>query len=137
MLVVVFSIIPQMEKQMTTKVLLSYAPREAHPAQDITPLFSEASFPPLQTAVLLAHGGDCAPKKKGQKAQCKYQIPVNGERGLWPLLKSVQFSRSGMSDSATPWTAARQASLSITKSRSPPKLMSIELNQFFGAQLSL
>ena len=29
--------------------------------------------------------------------------------------------------SATPWTAARQASLSITNSRSLPKLMSIEL----------
>ena len=28
---------------------------------------------------------------------------------------------------ATPWTAARQASLSITSSRSPPKPMSIEL----------
>ena len=28
---------------------------------------------------------------------------------------------------AAPWTAARQASLSITNSRSPPKLMSIEL----------
>ena len=28
--------------------------------------------------------------------------------------------------SATPWTAARQASLSITNSQSPPKLMSIE-----------
>ena len=27
---------------------------------------------------------------------------------------------------ATPWTAARQASLTITNSRSPPKLMSIE-----------
>ena len=32
-----------------------------------------------------------------------------------------------MSDSATPWTAARQASLSITNSRSAPKPMSIEL----------
>jgi len=32
-----------------------------------------------------------------------------------------------MSDSATPWTAARQASLSITNSRISPKLMSIEL----------
>ena len=31
-----------------------------------------------------------------------------------------------MSDSATPWTAARQASLSITNSRSLPKPMSIE-----------
>ena len=31
-----------------------------------------------------------------------------------------------MSDSATPWTIARQASLSITNSRGSPKLMSIE-----------
>jgi len=36
------------------------------------------------------------------------------------------FSRSVMSDSATPWTAARQASLSITNSQSLLKLMSIE-----------
>ena len=42
-------------------------------------------------------------------------------------ISSVQFSRSVMSDSATPWTTARQASLSITNSRSPPKPMSIEL----------
>ena len=35
------------------------------------------------------------------------------------LLSHVQFF-------ATPWTAALQASLSITNSRSPPKLMSIE-----------
>ena len=39
---------------------------------------------------------------------------------------SVQFSRSVMSDSATPWTAARQASLSIANTQSLPKLMSIE-----------
>ena len=39
---------------------------------------------------------------------------------------SVQFSRSVMSDSATPWIAARQACLSITNSRSPPKPTSIE-----------
>ena len=38
-----------------------------------------------------------------------------------------QFICSVMSDSATPWTAARQASLSITNSRSLLKLMSIEL----------
>ena len=36
-----------------------------------------------------------------------------------------QFSRSVISDSATPWTAARQASLSVTNSRSLLKLMSI------------
>ena len=38
---------------------------------------------------------------------------------------SVQFSRSVVCDSATPWIAARQASLSITNSRSL-KLMSVE-----------
>ena len=37
------------------------------------------------------------------------------------------FSSSVVSDSATPWTAARQASLSITISQSLLKLMSIEL----------
>ena len=42
------------------------------------------------------------------------------------MQSSVQFSRSVMFDSATPWTAARPASLSITNSRSPPKPMSIE-----------
>ena len=36
------------------------------------------------------------------------------------------FSRSVVSDSVTPWTAALQASLSITNSRSSLKLMSIE-----------
>ena len=40
---------------------------------------------------------------------------------------SVQFRRSVVSDSATPWTEAGQASLSITNSRSLLKLMSIEL----------
>ena len=38
----------------------------------------------------------------------------------------VPFSCSVMSYSATPWTAARQASLSVTNSRSLLKLMSIE-----------
>ena len=39
---------------------------------------------------------------------------------------SAQFSHSVVSDSATPWTAACQASLSITSSQSLLKLMSIE-----------
>ena len=39
---------------------------------------------------------------------------------------SVQFSRSIVSDSATPWITARQAALSITNSRSSLRLMSIE-----------
>ena len=42
------------------------------------------------------------------------------------LSLSVQFSRSIMSDSVTPWTAARQVSLSVTDSRSLLTLMSIE-----------
>ena len=40
---------------------------------------------------------------------------------------SVQFSCLVMSNSATPWTAAHQASLSITNSQSLLKLMSIKL----------
>ena len=42
------------------------------------------------------------------------------------LFSSVQFSRSVVSDSATPWTTARHASLPITNCRSLPKPMSIE-----------
>ena len=42
------------------------------------------------------------------------------------IVKVSQFSYSVMSDSAAPWTAACQASLSITNSRSLLKLMSIE-----------
>ena len=41
-------------------------------------------------------------------------------------VSSVQFSCSVMSDSMIPWTAACQASLSITNSRSLLKLMSVE-----------
>ena len=42
-------------------------------------------------------------------------IPWTEERGGLQS-SSVQFSRSVVSDSATPWTAARQASLSIINS---------------------
>ena len=54
------------------------------------------------------------------------------EREAWKhihyhmLNRPVQFSRSVLSDSATPWTPARQASLSITNSWSLFKLISIE-----------
>ena len=44
-----------------------------------------------------------------------------------PFFSSVQFSSSVLSDFATPWTAARQASLSITNFQSLLELMSIEL----------
>ena len=43
------------------------------------------------------------------------------------FLPCPQFSRSVVSDSATPWTIARRASLSITNSWSLLKLTSIEL----------
>ena len=42
------------------------------------------------------------------------------------FVRSVQFSHSVMSESATPWTAACQASPSITNSQTLLKLMSIE-----------
>ena len=45
---------------------------------------------------------------------------------IFSQFSSVQFSRSVASDSATPWTAACQACLSIASSRSLLKLMSIE-----------
>ena len=46
--------------------------------------------------------------------------------GRLALCHQVQFSLSLVSYSATPWTTARQASLPITNSWSPPKPMSIE-----------
>ena len=45
---------------------------------------------------------------------------------LTQLISSVHFSRSVVSDSATPWTAEHQAPLSITNSQSLLKLVSIE-----------
>ena len=49
----------------------------------------------------------------------------SSQRERWDPRESL-FSRWVVSDSATPWTAARQASLSITNSQSLLKLMSIE-----------
>ena len=51
---------------------------------------------------------------------------IEGIVELAERLDSVQFSRSVASDSATPWTAACQASLSFTNSQSLLKLMYIE-----------
>ena len=48
---------------------------------------------------------------------------LSGIIKYWP---SVQFSHSVVSNSATPWIAARQASLSITNSQSSLRFMSIE-----------
>ena len=50
-----------------------------------------------------------------------------GDLCSWKGISQYQFSRSVMSDSVTPRTAACQASLSITNSQSLLKLISIEL----------
>ena len=57
-----------------------------------------------------------------------FQIGKRGSQGciLSPCFSSVQFSHSVVSNSATPWTAAHQTSLSITNSGSLLKLMSIK-----------
>ena len=59
--------------------------------------------------------------------QMRQGLPALQSWDLAVISLVVQFSHSVMSDSATPWTAARQASLSITNSWSLLKLMSIEL----------
>ena len=56
------------------------------------------------------------------QGQCLFRSLQNAHH----LVLSVRFSRSVVSDSVTPWTAARRASLSITNSRSLLKSMSIE-----------
>ena len=55
-----------------------------------------------------------------------FRLDSNSQHKKVQTNLSVQFSRSVVSDSATPWTAARQASLSNTSSRSLLKLVSIE-----------
>ena len=52
--------------------------------------------------------------------------PPGSKRHCFTKWNSVQFSCSVVSDSVTPWTAAHQASLSITNSQSLLKLMSME-----------
>ena len=61
---------------------------------------------------------------EGVKNLLQQQSPTIYSAGAF--IQSVQFSPSVVSDSETPWTAARQASLSITNSQRLVKLMSIE-----------
>ena len=65
-------------------------------------------------------------KEESEKVGLKLNIQKTKIMASGPI-SSVQFSRSVVSNSVTPWTAALQASLSITNSWSPPKPMSIEL----------
>ena len=60
------------------------------------------------------------------KADFKTTKQVVKRISLKYVFRSVQFSHTVMSNSATPWIAARQASLSINNSQSSLKLMSIE-----------
>ena len=60
------------------------------------------------------------------KKQAHLRTEYNRRRKKSDTLPSVQLRRSAMFDSATPWTAARQASLSISNSWSLLKLMSTE-----------
>ena len=64
--------------------------------------------------------------KESERASLR--LKTKKELRSWHLLpfSSVQFSHSVVSDSATPWITARQASLSITNSQSLLRLMSVE-----------
>ena len=62
---------------------------------------------------------------KGRNGR-RFQHTYSKGASLVAHFSSVQSHCSVMSDSVTPWTAARQASLSITNSRSLLTLMSIE-----------
>ena len=69
-------------------------------------------------------------KRKSLSAPTALCLHQGRRQILWlhtlsPFHSSVQSSRSVVSDSATPWTAARQASLSMINSRSLLKLMSM------------
>ena len=61
-----------------------------------------------------------------RKPTCSNKDPVQWEKNLIHHDLMLLFSLSVVSDSMTPWTAARQASLSFTISRSLLKFMSTE-----------
>ena len=65
--------------------------------------------------------------KVNADGDCSHEIKGRLLLGRKVRTNLVQFSRSVVSNSATPWIAAHQASQSITNSQSLPKLVSIEL----------
>ena len=83
-----------------------------------------------QTQIFLDMSIYLRPRRKvrdGQKYfKCDHCVPEKTTSPLQTMPTSVQFSHSVVSDSATPWTAGRQASLSIPNTQSLLKLMSIE-----------
>ena len=72
----------------------------------------------------MAQSKDKLKKKKKSSAKKYVNKQEKNFKSQHPEISSVQFSRVRLF--ATPWSAARQASLSIANSRSPPKPMSIE-----------
>ena len=74
---------------------------------------------PLRRGKELSQSRELSDKKGRGKGRCESATVGAGQ-------VSLLFSRSVVSDSATPWTAAHQASMSFTISRSLLKLMSIE-----------
>ena len=112
-------------------VLAPQSPSVQHPSLTVKTLASpprdvQASTPPGAAA-----GGPGVHNRRGVWPTC---ASPRGRQGTARLLEkrsgsSVPFSRSVLSDRlfATPWTAAPQASVSITNFRSLHKLMSIEL----------
>ena len=62
--------------------------------------------------------------------QTSHQRHTNGQISIWKDVQYISFNSvqllSRVRLLVTPWTSARQASLSITNSRSLPKLMSIK-----------
>ena len=64
---------------------------------------------------------------RGDWYQCKKKKELSfGNLEIILQISSFQFGLSVLSDTATPWTTARQTSLSITNSRSLPRLTTIE-----------
>ena len=71
----------------------------------------------------------CRPAISSPDALCPQSFPASGTSPMSWLFTSVSQSVKSLRSVrlfATPWIAARQASLSITNSRSSPKLMSIK-----------
>ena len=102
---------------------LSKQPAEVHEAQ-ATP-FQKALHQPMQWCTLMGKPSVLL-MKLCHWLNCQRQWDsLNFLCLLWLLLSSVQLL-SHVRLFVTPWTAACQASLSITNSWSPPKLMSIE-----------
>ena len=88
------------------------------------PIQTSPSLPPFYSIINLSLCSSPCPTMHDLFSSVS---PTQPHSFLWSQrTASVQFSYSVMSDSATPWTAACQASLSITNSRSSLKLMSIE-----------